>query len=128
MIEYTAEYDEDVKPFLCKKITLGGEVIRTEISIHNKTELDNLTDEVIYEHLNNLVLYMKNDLSPQLEVTPYRQALTSPWPLIKWHELSHINDEISEWHQFVYYRTEVIFEEDYVEPTEPVEPTEETPE
>jgi len=112
MIEYTAEYDEDVKPFLCKKITLGEESIRTEISIHNKTELDNLTDEVIYEHLNNLVLYMKNDLTPQLEVTPYLQSVTEPWPLIKWDELLRINDELSEWHQFVYYRTEIVIEDD----------------
>jgi len=118
MIEYTAEYDEDAKPFLCKKITLGEESIRTEISIHNKTELDNLTDEIIYEHLNNLVLYIKNDLAPRLEVTPYLQLVTEPWPLIKWHDLSHINDEITEWHQFVYYRTEIIIEDNYVEPTE----------
>jgi hypothetical protein len=112
MIEYTAEYDEDAKPFLCKKITLGEESIRTEISIHNKTELDNLTDEIIYEHLNNLVLYIKNDLAPQLEITPYGDIVTEPWPLIKWHDLSHINDEITQWHQFVYYRKEVIEEDE----------------
>jgi hypothetical protein len=125
MIEYTAEYNEDVKPFLCKKITIGNESINTEITIHSKTELENLTDEVIYEHLHNLVLYIKDYLAPQLEVTPYKQSITTPWPLINWHELSHINDEISEWHQFVYYRTEVLFEDDYVEP---IDPTEETPE
>jgi hypothetical protein len=118
MIEYTAEYDEDAKPFLCKKIIVGDEVIRTEITIHSKTELDNISDEVIYQHLENLVLYLKNDLSPQLQITPYMQPVTNPWPLIKWHDMSHINDEISEWHEFVYYRTEIIFEDDYVEPTE----------
>jgi len=125
MIEYTAEYNEDVKPFLCKKITLGGESINTEITIHNKTELENLTDEVIYEHLDNLVLYIKNYLTPKLELTSYRQPLTTPWPLINWHELSHVNDEISEWHQFVYYRTEVLLEENHAES---IDPTEETPE
>lgn len=125
MIEYTAEYDEDTKPFLCKKITVGTEVVRTEITIHSKTELDNFTDEVIYEHLNNLVLYMKNDLAPQLEVTPYLHTVTEPWPLIKWHELSHINDEVTEWHNFVYYREEVLVDESLK--GEYVEPTEETP-
>jgi len=112
MIEYTAEYDEDAKPFLCKKITADGEVIRTEITIYNKTELNNLTDELIYDHLNNLVLYIKNDLAAQLEVTPYEQIVTDPWPLIKWHDLSHINEEITQWHEFVYYRKETIPEDD----------------
>jgi hypothetical protein len=125
MIEYTAEYNENVKPFLCKKITLGGESINTEITIHNKTELENLTNEVIYEHLNNLVLYIKNYLTPKLELTPYEQPLTTPWPLINWHELSHVNDEISDWHQFVYYRTEVLLEENHAESIEPTEETEE---
>jgi hypothetical protein len=111
MIEYTAEYDEDAKPFLCKKITVGDEIIRTELTIHNKTEVENLTDEIIYEHLNNLVLYIKNDLSPQLEITAYQTVITEPWPLIKWHELSHINAEITEWYQLVYYREEVIEED-----------------
>lgn len=115
MIEYTAEYDEDTKPFLCKKITVGDEVIRTEITIHNKKELDNFSDEVIYEHLNNLVFYMKNDIAPQLEIIAYKEPLVEPWPVAKWHDLTHINDEICEWYNFVYYRVEALQEDEIIE-------------
>jgi hypothetical protein len=110
MIEYTAEYDEDTKPFLCKKITLPDEVIKTEITIHNKTELDNFTDEVIYQHLDNLVLYMKNDLSPSLEITAYQVSPTDPYPLIHWDHMTHLAEEIDSWFWYVYYRVEVVID------------------
>jgi hypothetical protein len=44
MIEYISEYEQSIKPILCKKISFNDEIIKTEITIHNKTELDNFTD------------------------------------------------------------------------------------
>jgi hypothetical protein len=114
MIEYISEYEQSIKPILCKKISFNDEIIKTEITIHNKTELDNFTDEIIYNHINNLILYIKNDLSPMLEITPQDVSPTDPYPLIHWDDMMALAEEIDSWFWYVYYRVEVILDPEEV--------------
>jgi hypothetical protein len=106
MIEYVAIYEEGILPKLCKKIDIDNlDPIFTEITVSNKSELENVPNEVIQDHLNNLVLFIKYS-ALSLSITRMEDIPQEGWPLNGWHDLSHTNDSLSEWWNFIYYREE----------------------
>jgi hypothetical protein len=112
MIEYVAIYEVGSEPRLCKKIVISGsDPIYTDIMISNKSELENISDELIYEHMENLVLHIKN-LSESIAITPNNMSPTEAWPLNGWHDISHVNENLTEWWSFVFYRPEPEDEEE----------------
>jgi hypothetical protein len=112
MIEYVTIYEIGLEPRLCKKIVIGGsDPIYTDITISNKSELENISNELIYEHMENLVLHIKN-LSKNIKITAENMEPTESWPLNGWHDMSHTNDNLSEWWSFVFYRPEPEEEEE----------------
>jgi hypothetical protein len=112
MIEYVAIYEVGSEPRLCKKIVISGsDPIYTDIMISNKSELENISDELMYEHIENLVLHIKN-LSESIAITPNNMSPTEAWPLNGWHDIAHINDDLTEWWSYVFYRPEPEDEEE----------------
>jgi hypothetical protein len=67
-------------PKLCKVLTAGEVSVETALNADNKEEFEQISDELILEHINNLVDYIKAK-ALTLEITPIGQAPTQTWPL-----------------------------------------------
>lgn len=102
--EYVADYSANSAPMLCKQLTQDGQVLmRVSLTPNNLEELVNVSDETIYQHINNLIDYMKT-LSQGLSITPSGNNPRDGWAVIGWSELSRINSLTSEWWNYVEFR------------------------
>lgn len=112
-MSYIFEYDgyvdgEPVRPKWIKVITDANAVEqRTVLNFENKEELATLTIAQVYEHLDNLVQYIK-DVSQELSPIGIEEQI----PKDKWHfkgnwgEIEWARDEAFKWWNLVYYRNE----------------------
>lgn len=107
--EYNGYVDEEpVRPKWLKVITdIDNVEQRTVLNFENKEELESLTMEQIYEHLDNLVQYIK-DVSQELSPIGIEDSI----PKDKWHfngnwgEIEWAKDEALKWWSMVYYKNE----------------------
>jgi len=103
MIEYVAEHSQGV-PVLYKRLVENEKVLMTAaIMPSNREELKNVSDEVIYSHINNLLEYMKT-LSQSLTVTPSGTNPRDGWAIVGWGNLSQVNSLTSQWWEYVEFR------------------------
>ena len=105
-VEYLSVYTIGARPVATKRITdASGESIDTPIAFEFASEISQFTEEDVYEHLNNLVLYIR-DTSQNL--TPV--GLDSPVPEDGWHldggwgEIEWANNEAFKWWNYIYYK------------------------
>jgi len=114
---YLFEYDGAIpaggastvdRPRWVKTITdSDGVEQRVILNFSNTAELESLTDEEVYVHLENLVSYIK-DASRGLSPI----ALNEDSPLDGWHlkggwgEIEWAKDEVLRWWESVYYKDE----------------------
>lgn len=109
IFEYSGYVDgQPVRPKWIK-VVIDSEGLenRTILNFENKEELSNLTDSDVYEHLENLVQYIK-DVSQELSPI----GVDEPLPVDRWHfkgnwaEIEWARDEAFKWWHMVYYRNE----------------------
>ena len=61
MIEYVFSYEKVQRPVCVKKFTASsGETFSVSFGFENKEEREELTETQIYEHLENLLSYIKD--------------------------------------------------------------------
>lgn len=106
MIDYFAGYSETGMPVLYKRFlddTTQEVLMQAAILPSNTEELANVEDATIYDHINNLIEYMKT-LSQSLYITPSGSNPRDGWAVIGWSELSRLNSLASEWWNYVEFR------------------------
>ncbi len=108
MISYVPNYEVGNKPYICKVFTASsGEEFHTAINFSNETEREELSQETILGHLDNVITYI-NDRSDSLDYVKLDESLNNePWPLKGWTDLLWANDEITVWWHYIYYKEEV---------------------
>lgn len=109
MIEYLFEYTSlsGQRPQWVKTISNpeGGDPIRTVLNFHNTQERGALSTEQVYQHIDNLIQYIK-DVSQGISSV----SVEGPIPPDGWHiaggwgEVEWAKDEIFNWWESVYYQ------------------------
>jgi hypothetical protein len=105
MIVYAAHYELG-KPAMIKKVieAVGGDFIETGVNFYNLEEREFLTDEIIAQHLENLLLYFK-EVAASSSIIPTASIQTTHI-IPEWGQLSDIFQEIISWWTFLSYRPE----------------------
>jgi hypothetical protein len=113
MIIYEAERKPDLKPEIYKKYVVESEeMMSAVITVQNKAELENITSDVIYQHLENLVKYIK-EKSLNLKMEEKGKWPEESWPLLGWQLLDTLNEEYSSWwHHVVHLEENLVVEEE----------------
>jgi hypothetical protein len=107
MINYEAKYETGSRPNISKTFTAtSGEQFSMAINFENTEDKEAVSQELIYEHLNNCVQYIQ-DKSQDLRVIPVNEPVgAEPWPAIGWFELLWANNEICLWWNYIYFKEE----------------------
>jgi hypothetical protein len=104
MIIYKAEYVVGEEPALCKEIEMADSTkVCTHLTLSNKSELENFTNEQIFEHISNYLLYVK-ELSNDLYLYPEEEHFSHHIPINNYKELELSMSSIVKWLEFVLYR------------------------
>lgn len=106
MIEYVSEYNVGEKPYICKKFTASsGEEVHTSINISNTKEIEELSLETIYAHLDTLVQYISDTSSTSLSVLKIDENINHhPWPIKNWENIEWAKEEIIAWWRYIYFK------------------------
>ena len=104
MITYKAEYEVGKEPALCKEIQMSDNTkICTHIVLSNKEELENFTNEQIFEHVSNCILYVK-ELSNDMHLYPEEEHFNHHIPIHNYTQIEKAMRSTAEWLEFVLYR------------------------
>jgi hypothetical protein len=115
MITYSAYY-EPGKQAMIKKVveTADSTFVATGINFYNLEEREFLTDEIIAQHLENLLLYFKEVAASSSIIPTASHQTTHIIP--EWPQLSDIFQEIISWWTFLSYRPETDESDHYHDP------------
>jgi len=104
VITYKAEYEVGQEPALCKEIEMADSTKAcTHLTLSNKSELENFTNEQIFEHVSNYLLYVK-ELSKDLYLYPEEEHYSHFIPVNNFKTIETSMRSIVEWLEFVLYR------------------------
>lgn len=105
MIDYKANYEPLKKPYICKVFTASnGEEVHTAMNISNEEEVASFSVELIYEHIENVLQYMR-DKSETLTVIQYEEEVNGePWPVKGWKDMEWAINEIGLWWSYIYFK------------------------
>lgn len=104
LIEYVAGHSDNGVPGLYKQYSDNDKVLmRSALMPSNLEELSNVSDEVIYTHINNMIEYMKV-LSVDMHIIPSGSNPRDGWPVVGWSEIYRINILTTEWWNYVEFR------------------------
>jgi hypothetical protein len=97
MIEYKSKYEAGKEPHICKLITASsGEEFCTEINLTNTSEVENVSDEIIHEHIDHLGQYLKH-LVADFAQYPEPEVWSQPWPFINMKEIYNALEKATQW-------------------------------
>jgi len=107
MIDYMCQKTEGCRPRILKRFTASsGEQFTAEVLVLQEDEREHLTTEQVYEHIDNLVLYIQ-EVSQRVEpVRADEQIGDNPWPLRGWEEVEWAKDQALRWWEYIYFRDE----------------------
>jgi hypothetical protein len=105
MIEYVSEYNVGEKPYVCKKFTASsGEEVHTSINISNTKEIEELSLETVYAHMDAIVQYI-SDTTASLSVLRIDENINHhPWPIKNWENIEWAKEEIIAWWRYIYFK------------------------
>ena len=104
MITYEVEYVVGKEPNLCKYVqTADGTKVCTHIVISNKSELENFTNEQVFEHISNYILYVK-ELSNDMYLYPEEEHFSHYVPVHNFKEIEQSLRVMVEWLEIALYR------------------------
>ena len=105
-VTYEAIHNLPSKPRLCKVVTTPeGQQVLTALSLSNTEELGHLSEELIWDHMINLVEYLKQ-ASQDLEMVSVGVQPNDGWPVLNWQEIYNTHEEIMSWWVYVINRDE----------------------
>lgn len=107
IVSYEARCEAGEQPKLCKVVTSddGNESVVTSLNLSNKDEVPNIEDDLLWEHMSNLVDYMKIVVST-ISLVERGMSPDEGWPVLGWTDVQKINDEITTWWAYMTYREE----------------------
>jgi hypothetical protein len=106
MIGYTANfYGAEKRPYICKVSTAdSGEAFHTALNFGNEEERNDISAELIYEHMNNILKYIDDRINT-MEVIPLEEfEVRHPWAIIGWEEAEWGRAEITLWWEYIFYK------------------------
>lgn len=106
MIEYVANYyGSEKRPYICKKfVSSSQEESHTAINVGNQEELENLSAELIYEHMQNVIKYLDEKMDFMTLIQLDELSHSEPWPIKGWSEVEWCQNEVALWWNYVYYK------------------------
>jgi hypothetical protein len=96
IVTYECRITEGKIPQLCKVVTSGELSIETALNADNKEEFESISDELVLEHINNVVDYMKN-IAPTMSITPIADSPTQTWPLNGFKDFVEAGQSLDKW-------------------------------
>ena len=96
MIEYLLYNEDGHRPQLQKVVTVGDQSVPTNLNPKNKDELENVSNELISQHMNNLLSYTKS-IAQTMEFFPDEEAGNKSYPINGLEEVVQISNEACEW-------------------------------
>jgi hypothetical protein len=105
MIEYIAEYNNEDRPYICKKfVASSSEEVHTSININNSQEREELSAELIYTHMDNVLKYVTKTSETIQMIQLDENTGLEPWPLKGWAEIEWAKEECILWWQYIYFK------------------------
>jgi hypothetical protein len=106
-MSYVANYEPLKRPYICKVLTASsGEEFHIALNYSNDSEREEMSAELIYEHLENCITYIE-DKAKTMSIIPLNEPIgMEPWPAKGWGELEWANNEINLWFNYIYYKEE----------------------
>jgi hypothetical protein len=106
-MSYVANYEPLKRPYICKVLTASsGEEFHVSLNYSNDSEREEMSAELIYEHLENCITYIE-DKAKTMSIIPLNEPIgMEPWPAKGWGELEWANAEINLWFNYIYYKAE----------------------
>ena len=105
MIEYIAEYNNEDRPYICKKfVASSSEEVHTSININNTQERQELSAELIYTHMDNVLKYITKTSETVQMIQLDENTGLEPWPLKGWAEIEWAKEECILWWQYIYFK------------------------
>jgi len=104
---YKTRFDGEHKPLLLKVVTSGSESVETSINLSNSDETSNLSDDMIWDHMDNLVQYL-NHLAGTATLIARGVSPDSGWPVSGWTDMVKTHEEIIQWWVYVTQRDEEV--------------------
>ncbi|WJZ48528.1 hypothetical protein [Actinomycetia phage DSL-LC01] len=95
-VSYVCRVVPGEMPRLCKVLTAGDVSVETALNADNKEEFAELSDELILEHINNLVAFIK-EKALTLEITPIANSPTQTWPLNGFKDIADAGMILDKW-------------------------------
>lgn len=95
-VSYASRVTSGEMPRLCKVLTVGTVTIDTAITTDNKEEFKNISDELVLEHINNVIAYIQSK-APNLSCTPIADSPTQTWPLNGFRDIVDAGVELDKW-------------------------------
>lgn len=106
-MSYVANYESLNRPYICKVLTASsGEEFHVSLNFSNDSEREEMSAELIYEHLENCVKYMADKAHELVLIKAGESIGSEPNPVKGWAELEWTNNEINLWFMYVYYKAE----------------------
>lgn len=115
MITYSAYYEPGKQAMIQKIVeTVDSTFVATGVNFYNLEEREFLTDEIIAQHLENLLLYFKEVAASSSIIPTATHQTTHIIP--EWPQLSDIFQEIVSWWTFLSYKPETDESDHYHDP------------
>ena len=106
-MSYVANYETLKRPYICKVLTASsGEEFHVALNFSNDSEREEMSAELIYEHLENCITYIEDKAKTMSVIALNEPIGTEQWPAKGWGELEWANNEITLWFNYTYYREE----------------------
>jgi hypothetical protein len=119
MIEYIAEYNNEDRPYICKKfVASSSEEVHTSININNTQEREELSAELIYTHMDNVLKYITKTSETIQMIQLNENTGFEPWPLKGWAEIEWAKEECILWWQYIYFKDNPTRASDIVVPVD----------
>jgi len=106
-MSYVANYESLKRPYICKVLTASsGEEFHVALNFSNDSEREEMSAELIYEHLENCITYIEDKAKTMSIIALNEPIGTELWPAKGWGELEWANNEINLWFNYIYYKEE----------------------
>lgn len=102
---YELRTPEEGEPTLCKVVYADNEEFVFALSLQNKTELAQISDDMIREHIDNLLNYLKQYVN-NLHMSPAGVYPSEGMPIIHGIDFLKYMEEINNWWTYIEFREE----------------------
>jgi len=98
-------FEDGEPPILCKVVYAENQEFVFALSLQNKKELVDISDDMIREHIDNLLSYLK-DYVHNLHMCPPGMYPTEGMPIVHGIDFLKYMEEINTWWTYIEFREE----------------------